>query len=87
MRKIVVNIIFALLGIAVGITVLPSLWEISGLAGIAFVNNGYFDGLIGCIVFYFLSFLFVKPILELNQRIEKYLNSRSPGWIIYGADS
>ena len=85
MRKIVVNIIFALLGIAVGITVLPSLWEISGLAGIAFVNNGYFDGLIGCIVFYFLSFLFVKPILELNQRIEKYLNSRSPGWIIYGA--
>ncbi|WP_338216911.1 PIN/TRAM domain-containing protein [Companilactobacillus muriivasis] len=85
MRKIVVNIIFALLGIAVGITVLPSLWEVSGLAGIAFINNGYFDGLIGCIIFYFLSFLFVKPILDLNQQIEKYLNSRSPGWIIYGS--
>jgi len=85
MRKIVINIIFALLGIAVGITVLPSLWEVSGLAGIAFVNNGYFDGLIGCIIFYFLSFLFVKPILNLNVRIEKYLNSRSPGWIIYGS--
>jgi Integral membrane protein (PIN domain superfamily) len=85
MRKIVVNIIFALLGIAVGITVLPSLWEVSGLAEVAFINNGYFDGLIGCIIFYFLSFLFVKPILNLNQRIEKYLNSRSPGWIIYGS--
>ncbi|WP_338232039.1 PIN/TRAM domain-containing protein [Companilactobacillus muriivasis] len=85
MRKIVINIIFALLGIAVGITVLPSLWEVSGLAGIAFINNGYFDGLIGCIIFYFLSFLFVKPILDLNQQIEKYLNSRSPGWIIYGS--
>jgi len=85
MRKIVVNIIFALLGIAVGITVLPSLWEVSGLAGIAFVNNGYFDGLIGCIIFYFVSFLFVKPILDLNQQIERYLNSRSPGWIIYGS--
>ncbi|GEO78464.1 hypothetical protein FD29_GL001512 [Companilactobacillus mindensis DSM 14500] len=84
MRKVVINIIFALLGIAVGITVLPSLWEVSGLAGIAFVNNGYFDGLIGCIIFYFLSFLFVKPVMDLNQRIEKYLNSRSPGWIIYG---
>jgi len=85
MRKIVINIIFALLGIAVGITLLPSLWEVSGLAGIAFINNGYFDGLIGCLIFYFLSFLFVKPILDLNQRIEKYLNSRSPGWIIYGS--
>ncbi|HCD06927.1 MAG TPA: PIN domain nuclease [Lactobacillus sp.] len=85
MRKIVINIIFALLGIAVGITVLPSLWEVSGLAGVAFINNGYFDGLIGCIIFYFLSFLFVKPILDLNQKIEKYLNSRSPGWIIYGS--
>lgn len=85
MRKIVINIIFALLGIAVGITVLPSLWEVFGLAGIAFINNGYFDGLIGCIIFYFLSFLFVKPIMDLNQRIEKYLNSRSPGWIIYGS--
>lgn len=85
MRKIVVNIIFALLGIAVGITVLPSLWEVSGLTGVAFINNGYFDGLIGCIIFYFLSFLFVKPILDLNQKIEKYLNSRSPGWIIYGS--
>ncbi|WP_334331660.1 MULTISPECIES: PIN/TRAM domain-containing protein [unclassified Companilactobacillus] len=85
MRKIVINIIFALLGIAVGITVLPTLWEITGLAGIAFINNGYFDGLIGGIIFYFLSFLFVKPIMNLNQKIEKYLNSRSPGWIIYGA--
>ncbi|KRM16359.1 hypothetical protein FD31_GL000598 [Companilactobacillus nantensis DSM 16982] len=73
------------MGIAVGITVLPSLWEVSGLAGIAFINNGYFDGLIGCIIFYFVSFLFVKPILDLNQQIEKYLNSRSPGWIIYGS--
>ncbi|GAB5057131.1 PIN/TRAM domain-containing protein [Companilactobacillus alimentarius] len=85
MRKIVINIIFALLGIAVGITVLPSLWLVSGLAGVAFINNGYFDGLIGGILFYFLSFLFVNSILNLNQKIEKYLNSRSPGWIIYGA--
>src|SRR5699024_12402761 len=23
--------------------------------------------------------------MDLNQRIEKYLNSRSPGWIIYGS--
>ncbi|MQS75738.1 PIN/TRAM domain-containing protein [Lactobacillus halodurans] len=85
MRKIVINIIFALLGIAVGITVLPILWEVTGLAGVLFINNGYFDGLIGCIIFYFLSFLFVKPILNINLEIEKYLNSRSPGWIIYGA--
>ncbi|KRK75633.1 hypothetical protein FC67_GL001130 [Companilactobacillus alimentarius DSM 20249] len=74
-----------MLGIAVGITVLPSLWLVSGLAGVAFINNGYFDGLIGGILFYFLSFLFVNSILNLNQKIEKYLNSRSPGWIIYGA--
>ena len=85
MRKFVINIIFALLGIAIGITVLPSLWLVSGLADVAFINNGYFDGLIGCIIFYFLSFLFVKPIMDLNQKIEKYLNSRSPGWIIYGS--
>lgn len=85
MRKIVINIIFALLGIAVGITVLPILWELSGLTGIAFINNNYFDGLIGCIIFYFVSFLFVKPILDLNKQIERYLNSRSPGWIIYGS--
>ena len=85
MRKIVINIIFALFGIAAGISALPILWEMTGLAGIAFINNGYFDGLIGGIIFYLLSFLFVKPIMNLNQRIEKYLNSRSPGWIIYGA--
>ncbi|WP_334329047.1 PIN/TRAM domain-containing protein [Companilactobacillus sp. HBUAS59699] len=85
MRKYIVNAVFALFGIAVGITVFPILWNIAGLTDVRLINNGYFDGLIGLIIFYFLSFLFVKPISDLNTRIEKYLNSRSPGWIIFGS--
>ncbi|MFD1418952.1 PIN/TRAM domain-containing protein [Companilactobacillus keshanensis] len=85
MRKILINAIFALLGIAVGITVLPTLWIVTGMSDIRWLNNGYVDGIIGGIILYLLSFLFVKPISDLNTRIEKYLNSRSPGWIIFGA--
>ncbi|WP_125714457.1 PIN/TRAM domain-containing protein [Companilactobacillus kedongensis] len=85
MRKILINAIFALLGIAFGITFLPALWIVTGMADINWLNNGYVDGLIGGVILYLLSFLFVKPISDLNTRIEKYLNSRSPGWIIFGA--
>jgi Integral membrane protein (PIN domain superfamily) len=84
MRKALINVMFALFGLAVGITFLPSLWRVIGVDGIRMVNNGIFDGLIGAIIFYLLSFLFVKPINELNNRIEKYLNSRSTSWIIFG---
>ncbi|WP_125770419.1 PIN/TRAM domain-containing protein [Companilactobacillus furfuricola] len=85
MRKIIVNVIFALIGIAVGVTVLPSLWRVTGVYDIRWVNNGYVDGLTGGIIFYFFSFPFVEPLTRLNERIEKDLGSRSPSWIIYGA--
>lgn len=85
MRKYIINAVFALFGIAVGITVFPILWNIAGLTDVRLINNGYFDGLIGLIIFYLLSFLFVKPISDLNTKMEKYLNSRSPGWIIFGS--
>ncbi|APX71105.1 PIN/TRAM domain-containing protein [Companilactobacillus allii] len=85
MRKYIINAVFALFGLAVGITILPALWIASGLDNVRLLNNGYIDGLIGLIIFYLLSFLFIKPITDANTRIEKYLNSRSPGWIIFGS--
>ncbi|MQS52967.1 PIN/TRAM domain-containing protein [Companilactobacillus mishanensis] len=85
MRKFLVNVIFALIGVAVGITVLPYLWRATGIANIHLVNNGYVDGLTGGLIFYFFSFPFVQPITNLNSRIEKSLGSRSPGYIIFGA--
>ncbi|MCH4010236.1 PIN/TRAM domain-containing protein [Companilactobacillus sp.] len=85
MRKILVNAIFALIGIAVGVTVLPTLWRATGIADVRLVNNGYVDGLTGGLIFYFFSFPFVEPITNLNTRIEKSLSSRSPGWIIFGS--
>ncbi|MFC6322890.1 PIN/TRAM domain-containing protein [Companilactobacillus baiquanensis] len=85
MRKILINAIFALLGIAVGITFLPALWAVISMADIRWLNNGYVNGLIGGIILYLLSFLFIKPISNINTRIEGYFNTRSPGWIIFGA--
>lgn len=85
MRKAIVNIIFALVGIAVGVTILPTLWRNTGLADVRLVNNGYVDGLTGGLIFYFFSFPFVEPINNLNTRIERNLSSRSPGWIFYGS--
>ena len=79
MRKYIINAVFALFGLAVGITLLPALWIVAGLDSVRLLNNGYVNGLIGLIIFYLLSFLFIKPITDLNTRIEKYLNSRSPG--------
>ncbi|KRK79789.1 PIN/TRAM domain-containing protein [Companilactobacillus nodensis] len=85
MRKYIINAVFALFGLAVGVTLLPALWIVAGLDSVRLLNNGYVNGLIGLIIFYLLSFLFIKPITDLNTRIEKYLNSRSPGWIIFGS--
>jgi uncharacterized protein YacL len=85
MRKVLVNAIFALIGIAVGITVLPYFWRVTGVSDIRVINNGYVDGLTGGLIFYFFSFPFVEPITNLNLRIEKYLSTRSPGWIIFGS--
>lgn len=85
MRKAIVNIIFALIGIAVGVTVLPHLWAVTGLGDMRIVNNGYVDGLTGGLIFYFFSFPFVEPINRLNTKIEDNLSSRSPGWIIFGS--
>ncbi|AKP66977.1 PIN/TRAM domain-containing protein [Companilactobacillus ginsenosidimutans] len=85
MRKFLVNAIFALIGIAVGVTVLPYLWRATGMGDQRIVNNGYVDGLTGGLIFYFFSFPFVQPINNLNARIEKSLGSRSPQYIIFGA--
>ena len=84
-RKIIISLLFALIGLGAGIWLLPRVWILIGFGNLFLLNNSITNGAIGAIIFYLLSLLFVNPLLKQLKKIESYLAKQTPAYLLFGA--
>lgn len=84
MQKRVLTIIITLVGISLGITLLPIAWFALGYGDNLWLNNYLTNGLLGAIIFYFLSLAIADPISSQLKKIEKRINEFSLTYILFG---
>lgn len=84
-RKSIGRIIFVITGLAVGYSVLPTLWFILRLANVTWLNFPVTNALLGALIFYLLSFVFLDPILSVLRKAEKTLLNISPTKLLFGS--
>ena len=84
MQKRVLTIIITLVGISLGITLLPIAWFALGYGNNLWLNNYLTNGLLGAIIFYFLSLAIADPISSQLKKIEKRINEFSLTYILFG---
>lgn len=85
MEKRIITIFFTVVGISLGITIMPGVWQLLDVGHIHWVNNYLVDGILGGMVFYFLSKMMGRYIVRLRQKVEKYLNEKSPMFLFFGS--
>ncbi|WP_230678574.1 PIN/TRAM domain-containing protein [Lacticaseibacillus zhaodongensis] len=83
-RRIVV-IIFAIIGIIAGIAGLPSLWRLVGQGENHIINNFVVNAIIGAVILLIISALTVRSIVDLIDRTEKNLNTKSTSYLLFGS--
>ncbi|MDT2828697.1 PIN/TRAM domain-containing protein [Enterococcus viikkiensis] len=84
MQKRVLTVIVTIVGMSLGITLLPIAWLAIGYANNMWLNNSLTNGLIGAIIFYLISLAIVEPITVGVKKIEKQLNELSLTYILFG---
>lgn len=84
MQKRVLTVIIVLVGISMGITLLPTAWMAIGQSSNLWLNNSLTNGLIGAIIFSLLSLVLVEPITTGVKKIEKQLNEFSLTYLLFG---
>ncbi|MGG5314577.1 PIN/TRAM domain-containing protein [Enterococcus sp. AZ072] len=84
MQKRVLTVIIVLVGISMGITLLPAAWMAIGQTNNFWLNNSLTNGLIGAIIFSLLSLALVEPITTGVKKIEKQLNEFSLTYLLFG---
>lgn len=85
MQKRVVTILMIVLGISLGISFLPDVWNAFGLQEQALLNNVFTNGVFGAIIFFILSLLLGKYVLTLISRIEKAISEASLTSLFFGS--
>ena len=84
MKRKIITAVFLLVGGSAGVTAMPYLWELAG------IRNNLFDNVfvnigIGALIFLLLSFLLMKFILDIIQRIENYFSTLSVSYMLFGS--
>ncbi|GKQ42176.1 twitching motility protein PilT [Companilactobacillus sp. RD055328] len=85
MKKRVIQILTVLIGIGVGVGVLPLIWMQLGLFNQVWLRLSIVNALIGAVIFYILSLISTNYILRLVDRAERRLNDLSTGYIAFGS--
>ncbi len=80
MRKKIIMIVFALLGLGGGYTFLPYLWQLGGIYQ-PVLNNPLTDMLIGLVVMGLMMLVFGNLVDRMLARIEKRLTQQNPAAI------
>lgn len=73
MLRTIIKIMFLLIGATIGILLLPSAFELIPLLDNPWISNPYVAALIGALVFFFLSLLFVDSLIHLMKWMEEKL--------------
>lgn len=84
-RRLVGQALFVVIGLAIGYSVLPFLWELFRISQVGWLNNGVTNAIIGALIFYLLSFIFIDPILAFIRKTEKQLLTINPSKILFGS--
>jgi uncharacterized protein YacL len=84
-KKAIVTLIFAVVGVIAGIGALPSVWKLIGLDGNKFLDNFIVDAIIGAVILLLISVFTVRWILDVIDRSEKVLSTKSTSYLLFGS--
>ena len=84
LKRKIITAVFLMVGGSAGITALPYLWELAGIRNNLF-NNVFVNFGVGALIFYLLSFLLMKLILDIMQKIENYFSTLSVSYMLFGS--
>ena len=73
MRKRIIGLILAILGVGAGYTFLPELWSLIGLGSNRWLTNGLVNAIIGLIIMEILAIFLIDAIERVIIKIEKNL--------------
>ncbi|WP_054760057.1 PIN/TRAM domain-containing protein [Secundilactobacillus collinoides] len=85
--RLIIQIVFAVVGLGIGAVYVPVIWAIAGQAANSWYNNVLTNSLIGALVFWLLSLLLSGFIERLINDFEKTLSSKSPAYLFFGSVS
>ncbi len=85
MQKKIYLLFMTLVGVSLGISFLPPIWELLGISHISLLNNKIIDGTIGALIFLILAFITYSYLSQLIKSIEKILSEKSLYDIIFGS--
>ena len=79
MLRPIIQIMFLLIGATVGILLLPSAFELIPLLDNPWISNPYVAAIVGALVFFLLSLLFVESLINFMKWMEeKLLHAPTP---------
>ncbi|GKT02752.1 PIN/TRAM domain-containing protein [Furfurilactobacillus entadae] len=84
-KRFVIQLLFVIAGVGLGFRFLPSLWLGLGVTSNHLINNFLTNIVLGAIILYGLSFLFVGSLEKMVNRLEKYLAKQSPLYLLFGS--
>ncbi len=85
MKKRVITLIFAIVGIGVGLGLLPALWQLLNLEDSTWINNPLVDALLGLVIFLILSEMSAGFIIRELKKVEVFLGKQSPSYLLFGS--
>lgn len=84
MLKRIIQVLFLLIGAAVGILFLPYAFELISVLDNPWVNNPYVAAVIGAIIFFLLSLLLVDYLVKFMKWMEDWLLRTPTGDLLFG---
>lgn len=84
MKKRIITFLFALLGIGVGIGILPELWYLLHLDQ-PWLMNQVTNGLVGALVFAIIGEAATPWITRKIRQAEAFLSKQSPSYLLFGS--
>ncbi len=73
MLRTIIKIMFLLIGATIGILLLPSAFELIPLLDNPWISNPYVAAIVGALIFFLLSLLFVDSLIHLMKWMEEKL--------------
>lgn len=84
MKRKIITAVFLVVGGSIGAAALPYFWELVGI-NTSSINNVFVNSGIGALIFYLFSFVVMKLILDIIQRIENYFSTLSVSYMLFGS--
>lgn len=85
MQKRVVTLLMVVVGVSLGMSLLPIAWEMAGQTGNKWLNNNFTNSLIGALIFFILSLMLAEYIVSGVKKIETSLNEMSLTYLLFGS--